>query len=130
MRKHHLLKSQNTWLIYPVYKLYTGYIISGIYYKRYIISNTVICPNTLLSYYCYCPSSSRLLRIRSFSYKSVHNRSNVSCTLANTRTHTQPGIIRRGWFTPPAPLATPHTIILRIETHRSLRDCAFPTTRT
>jgi hypothetical protein len=63
-------------------------------------------------------------RIWSSSCKSVHNRSNTSYyTQVNTRTHTQPGI--RGTRRL-APLATPH--IICIETHRSLRDYAFPGT--
>ena len=62
-------------------------------------------------------------RIWSSSCKSVHNRSNISYTQVNTRTHTQPGIRGARRL---APLATPHTIC--IETHRSLRDYAFPGT--
>jgi hypothetical protein len=46
---------------------------------------------------------------------SVHNRSNISYTQVNTRTHTQSEILSAHRL---APLATPHTIC--IETHRSL----------
>jgi hypothetical protein len=58
-------------------------------------------------------------RIGSSSCKSVHNRSNISYTQVNTRTHTQPAGIRGARRL--APLATPHTITLyaskRIETY-------------
>jgi hypothetical protein len=63
-------------------------------------------------------------RIWSSSCKSVHNRSNISYTQVNTRTHTQPGIRGARRL---APLATPHNVC--IETHRSLRHYAFPGTR-
>jgi hypothetical protein len=94
---------------------------------------------------CYCPSSNPrgcLVRARALPYRmlvtphtiyiqSLHGRltdptatnSSLRDTQVNTRTHTQSEIRSARRL---APLATPHTIY--IETHRSLRDYAFPRT--
>jgi hypothetical protein len=63
-------------------------------------------------------------RIWSSNGKLVHNRSNISYTQVNTRTHTQPAGTRGALRL--APLATQHTV--RVATYRSLPDYAFSRT--